>query len=73
MTQNERILDLLKQGYPLTSVFTVKWCNCYRLSARIYDLRRKGWNIKTEKVRLPSQPNGGMYAVYTLDKNPRHW
>lgn len=38
-----------------------------RLGARIWDLRKRGLNIKTEKIKFTNQ-NGhaGMYAKYVL-------
>ena len=41
-SQNDRILAYLKSGKSLTQRDAVKLFNCYRLSARIADLRKDG-------------------------------
>ena len=58
-SQEVKILELLRQGQvsPMSALYAA---NCYRLGARIFDLRQKGHKITTDKS------NG--YAVYTLEK-----
>ena len=46
-SQNDRVLKTLKQQ-TLTAKQASIVMNIWRLSARIYDLREKGFNIKTE-------------------------
>lgn len=59
-SQMEKVLELLQKGYPVTPMSALYKAGCYRLGARIFDLRRKGHKITTDKS------NG--YAVYTLEK-----
>lgn len=47
MSQNEKVLSRLKRG-PLTSMQAFKELNITRLSARIWDLRRLGFDIRAE-------------------------
>ena len=39
---------------------------CYRLSARIHDLRKMGYTIKTENKGFSTEYGHGYYAVYSL-------
>jgi len=49
-SQNERILAYLKSGKAITQQDAIELFDCYRLSARIADLRKKGYAIKTNNV-----------------------
>jgi hypothetical protein len=66
MTQCEEILNHLRKG-PITpaEAFTRYRCTC--LAERIRDLREKGHNILTTKVKK----NGKQFARYTLIKEKR--
>lgn len=64
MTQTEWILNHLKQA-PVTAMEALEGCGCFRLAARIQDLRNKGYNIKTKALILP---NGKIVAQYTLEQ-----
>ena len=46
-TQNQRILHLLKMGRRLTPLAALRLLGCFRLSARIYELRAQGHAIKS--------------------------
>lgn len=58
MTQSEAILAHLKQGHTLTPIDALNLFGCFRLAARIIELRRLGYNIVTEGDKN--------YAVYRL-------
>ena len=45
MSQNQKILDYLLSGKSLTPISALNKFGCFRLSARINDLRKKGHNI----------------------------
>ena len=49
-SQEERILRHLMKGKHLTALDAVALFDCFRLQARIFDLREKGYNIKTEYI-----------------------
>ncbi len=51
MSQNEWILDRL-QKRPITALDALEGCGCFRLAARINELRQRGHNIITEKVEM---------------------
>lgn len=61
-SQKTEILKWLQHGYTITPKEAMELCGCYRLSARIADLRADGWLIVTEKPRAKR----AKYAVYRL-------
>ena len=63
MSQTTQILNLLKKG-PITAIDALQKVNCFRLAARINDLRVLGHTITTETVKS----NGKHYARYRLVK-----
>lgn len=62
LSQSELILHHLKSGFSLTQMESLVLFQCFRLGARIYDLRQAGWDIKTENVT----ENEKTYAKYRL-------
>ena len=61
MSQSEKILSHLKRS-PLTPLQALERYVCFRLAARISDLRNKGHKISTEIV----ERNGKRVARYRL-------
>ena len=49
-TQNEQILDYLKSGKSITPLEALEKFGCFRLSARIFNLREDGYNIITKNI-----------------------
>jgi hypothetical protein len=47
MNQTQAVLEHLKSGKPLTSKQAFQLYGCTRLSAKVFDLRKKGYNIET--------------------------
>lgn len=62
MSQATQILDMLKRG-PVTAMDALEQAGCFRLAARIADLRQQGVEIETETVTTPT---GKHIAQYTL-------
>lgn len=62
-TQNEFILAHLKAGHSLTPLEALERFGCFRLGARVWDLKREGYDIHTESFELP---NGKRVARYWL-------
>ena len=62
ISQNRAILAHLLSGKAITALEALNICGCFRLSARIYDLRRRGHNIKTSTVLV----NNKHIASYSL-------
>jgi len=67
-SQNELILNHLKKGNSITQSYAATHFRCWRLAARICDLRRLGHNIVTDTKKLRSKRTGRMvqYAVYSM-------
>lgn len=61
-TQTEWILARLQQG-PVNAIDALDGCGCFRLAARINDLRLSGYDIETQTLVLP---NGKHVAQYFL-------
>ena len=53
MTQNQWILSALKEK-PLTPLEALEGCGCFRLAARIKELKDQGHNITTRSMITPS-------------------
>lgn len=62
MTQNEEILKALRNGDILTSIDALNQFGCFRLAARVKDLRDEGHNVKT----IMRERNGKRYAAYYM-------
>lgn len=67
MTQNKAILEYLKNNDGISQREAVELFNCYRLSARIADLKKMGYCIETS-MRSGRKPEGRpfTYAFYIL-------
>ena len=67
MSDKERILEHLKQHKSITPLEALNRFGCYRLGARIWELRRDGHRIDTEIIHDKDQHGEEMrYAKYTL-------
>ena len=62
-TQCKKILDYMHEHDGITPLEALDCCGCFRLSARIKDLRDRGYIIRTEAVRK----NGKAFARYVLE------
>ena len=63
-TQVERIADYLKQGNSITALEALQKFDCFRLTSRICDIRKRyGWNIASKRIVTPS---GKIVAQYEL-------
>lgn len=57
------ILRALAQGHKLTAVDALMKFDCFRLAARISDLRNEGYDIRTRMIQLDT---GKKVAQYFL-------
>lgn len=62
-SQADQILRHLQSGKHLTPIEALQRFGCFRLGARIYDLKGEGHEISTDIVRLP---NGKRVASYRM-------
>jgi hypothetical protein len=64
-SQNALIKGWLLNGYSITQLEALNQFGCFRLAARIADLRDKGLNVVTDMVTLD---NGKRVARYFVKK-----
>ena len=50
-TQKAKILEYMKQGNSLTPLDALQKFSCFRLGARIYELKRMGYQIQSEMIK----------------------
>jgi len=62
MTQNQQIKSYLEKGKSITPIDALNKFGCFRLAARINELRKDGLNIATKIVTK----EGKTYASYRL-------
>ena len=62
-TQAGRILAHLRAGNRLTALEALEQFGCFRLAARIHELRREGWQIEERTVETRG---GKRVAEYSL-------
>ncbi|TET74377.1 MAG: DNA-binding protein [Candidatus Heimdallarchaeota archaeon] len=61
-SQTQLIRQHLEEGHAITSMMALNMFNCFRLAARISDLRQQGLDIITRKITR----NGKCFASYEL-------
>lgn len=61
--QSERILGHLKSGRTLTALQALEMFQCFRLSARILELRNAGHPITREMITTPSKKQVAAYRL----------
>lgn len=62
MSQTQAILDHMKRGQPITPMDALRLYGCFRLAARVADLRESGHPIERQLIRK----DGKTYAEYRL-------
>ena len=50
ITQNQMVLMALQEGKSITPMYAWRRFGCFRLGARIYDLKQKGYKIASRMV-----------------------
>jgi hypothetical protein len=63
MSQTTQIAKYLNKGRKLTPIDALNKFGCFRLAARIADLRNDGMNIKTTIVKLKNKKQVAQYSV----------
>lgn len=67
-SQNQQVLSYLKTGKVITPIEALDMFGCFRLSARIYELKDSGWPIHCERKPTDSGKIVGHYSL-VQDKN----
>lgn len=65
-SQSNQILEYLQGGKALTAIKALEMFQCFRLAARILDLRKKGFQIEAQMIKVES---GKEVASYSLADN----
>ena len=66
-SQKNKILFFLQlDSKGITPIDALEWCGCFRLAARISDLKKDGHNISSE---LETNRHGVRYSRYKLINN----
>ena len=63
MSQTKQIADYLNKGKKLTPIDALNKFGCFRLAARIADLRNEGMNIVTKTIKLENKKQIAQYSV----------
>ena len=63
MSQNKQIADYLNKGKKLTPIDALNKFGCFRLAARIADLRNEGMNIVTSTIKLENKKQIAQYSI----------
>jgi hypothetical protein len=63
MSQNKQIADYLNTGKKLTPIDALNKFGCFRLAARIADLRNEGMNIVTKTIKLENNKQIAQYSI----------
>ena len=70
VSQNNQIISYLKIGGPLTPYEALRIFGCLRLSARVYELKKKGWPISKDLITVGHKKQ---VAKYYLNQNKNSW
>ena len=62
-TQNKAILAHLKQGKTITALEALNRFNCFRLAARIYDLKEAGHQVQKRTIELEGDKRISEYSL----------
>lgn len=54
VSQTRAILAYMKAGNGITPMDALTLCGCFRLSARIAEIKKLGYAVKTENVKVAS-------------------
>jgi len=63
MSQNKQIADYLNKGRKLTPIDALTKFGCFRLAARIADLRNNGMSIVTKTIKLDNNKQIAQYSI----------
>jgi len=62
-SQEQRISKHLKSGKTLTAISALKLFGCFRISARIFQLKKQGMDIKSEIITTASGKRVSRYSI----------
>lgn len=62
-SQTDRILEYMLQGHSITPLEALEKFKCFRLGARIADIKAKGYLVYSEFVTTPSEKKVKQYHL----------
>jgi hypothetical protein len=65
-TQAQVILDHLLAGKPLTALDALNEFGCFRLAARVHELRKEGYDIEEVMVSTKAGKRHAQYFIRTF-------
>ena len=68
MTREQKVLAYLNRNKTITPLEAYRDLGTMRLSAAIFNLKKQGHKIKTEKVRVPTRDGWAYVAQYSLQE-----
>lgn len=54
-TQCDRIIKYMNEFGSITQLEAIRELACFRLASRINDIKRKGYNVRTERITLKNR------------------
>ena len=69
MSQIKDIANYLAEKGSITALEALEEFGCFRLAARIYDIRSKGIDVMAADLKLPSGKHVTRYIWSNTDKN----
>ena len=66
MSQNDLVLDYIKQFNCITSLEAIKELGVTRLASRIYDLKKEGHEFETEDIKVHTRSGYTTVTKYKL-------
>ena len=68
INQSMRVLEYMKKNGSITSIEAFYSIGCTRLSGRIFDLKKMGYNISSELETVQTRDGTARVAVYRLSE-----
>jgi len=75
MSQTEAILNHMQKLGPITPIEALRLYGCFRLGARVWDLKRKGYSVRDWWVHLDNGKRVKRYGIFgrkVEDGAPEH-
>lgn len=67
-SQKDAILEYLEEGNSITQLDALTLFGCSRLAARICDLRKDGWAIRSKMVKVQTRDGYAIVSEYWMDE-----
>jgi len=69
ISQNSSILAYMLKGNRITPIEALNLFKCFRLTSRIYDLKKRGFDIKKQFVKVGSMNKKVMQYWIDIENN----